>query len=266
MILKDFVTQAVKNIDFIITAQFLAFITKSDTFQFQTGNCIMAFNIELYERTVIFVQRIRPERGFESFSKYAETSSLLQNNIIDFSALEDADFGPIQDEMQRSVALPKINLKIVGNLEKLIIYMDDPNKTDKYLYEISKKFSEILVKEDIAAIGINFNGIIETTQADSIIKEKVLSKCPEIFRDADTASFKAMHNDGEAKLTISLDSGSINKKSEKREGILIACNYHREIKNQNLMKKKMNEFQDSLEQVKIKFENHKKKIENFLNG
>ena len=224
----------------------------------------MANKVTLYERTIIFVQRTR-KRPFESFAKYADTSSLLKDGIIEFSDLEDVEFGEVLDDIQKSMILPKLNVQITGHLEKLIISVNDVTKTDKHFYAIVKKFSDILVKEDIAGVGVNFNGLVETDAADELIKEKIIKQCPSILNDADLATFKMTYNDNKALFNVTLDSGTLEIKNEgEKKGIFVLCNYHREIRSQNLMKQKMNEFQDSLEQVKLRFEEYSKKVEDFL--
>ena len=229
----------------------------------------MPLNMEIYERTIVFVQRAIPQ-GFESFAKYAELELLLKKGIFDYKDFENVDFGEDQGPMQKSISFSDKNIKIVGQIDRLIISMLDPNDSDKYFYEVSNKFSDSLVKENISAIGVNFNGIIETKKADEIIKDKIINESPTIMNDADSASFKLVYKDldNKALSIIGIDAGGIRSASskEKKEGILISYNYHRDIKTQQLMKDSMNKFQDSLEKVKVKFEEYKTKLEGFLNG
>lgn len=226
----------------------------------------MAYTINTYERTIVFVQRMRTE-GIESFTKYADLNHIVKNKIlpnIDFSNIDFAGDAPIS----QSIIFPNMNVRVMGSIDRLVISMEDAKGSDKYFYEAAKNYSDALVKENISAIGVNFNGIIETKNAAEIIKEKILNKCsPEILSSADSASFKLVHNDNNKKayFTIGIDAGAITSSGTKKEGLLISCNYHREIKTQQLMKQKMDEFQESLEQVKLKFEEHKKKLEGFLN-
>jgi hypothetical protein len=228
----------------------------------------MPHTIDLYERTIVFVQRFKSE-GIESFAKYADLDQIVKNQILPDIDLNSIDFGDDQGPVSKSIIFPNMNIKVLGHIDRLIISMEDAGGSDKYFYEASKNYSDALVKENISAIGVNFNGIVETKNADGIIKDKILNQCsPSILNNADTASFKLVHkdNDNKAFFTISLDAGAVKSSKGKKEGILISCNYHREIKTQQLMKAKMDEFQDSLEQVKVKFEEHKKNIEGFLNG
>jgi len=231
----------------------------------------MTHNIEVYERTIVFVQRMRDGR-IESFSKYADLTQILKDKIISSNDIDfnQIDYGNDQDPaMYKSISFPNLNIKIAGHIDRVIISMEDITETDKYFYEVSKNLSNILVREDISAIGINHNGVMTTKKADEIIKSKILDKCPDILKGADTASFKLVYKDENKKaiFIINIDSGAIkSSNSKEKEGILVSCNYHREIKTQQLMKTKMDEFQDSLESVKLKFEEYKKNIESHLNG
>ncbi len=227
----------------------------------------MPLTLDTYERTIVFVQRMMPE-GVESFAKFAEMEQLLKRKIVEYKDFENVDFGEDQSPMQKSISFPNKNIKIVGQIDRLIISMLDTSETDKYFYEISKQFSDNLVKENISAIGVNFNGIIETKKADETIKEKIINQSPSIISGADSASFKLVYKDADnkAQSIISLDTGAVKSANSRKEGIIFSYNYHRDIKTQQLMKAKMDEFQDSLEQVKVKFDDYKQKLEGFLNG
>jgi len=228
----------------------------------------MPYKISLYERTIVFAQRIK-QGGNESFIKYADLNEIIKNKIlpdIDFNKIK---FGNDVVPITKSIIIPDMNIRILGQLGHLMISMEDVGGSDKGFYEASKNYSEALVKENISAIGVNFNGIIEAKKADEIIKNKLLDKSAiSILSNADSGAFKLSYKDSENKaiFIISIDAGTVAKSpSLTKEGILVSCNYHREIKTQQLMKQGMDEFQNSLEQVKVKFEEHKKNIEDFLN-
>lgn len=229
----------------------------------------MSLSIELFERTVVFVNRVLPNRSINSLlSKYADLGQIAKHKIIHNLDLDNVEIDDNSSSIVQSIAFKDHNVRITGQPDRLIIGLLDFTKTDKDFYKISKRYSDILIKEDISAIGVNFNGIMEIKNASTVIKEKILKKCsPNILNEADTASFKLVHEDKDKKamFTVSIEVGEIEKGDVIKKGILFFCNYHREIDNQTLMKSKMDEFQDTLEEVKLQFDSHKKQIEDFFN-
>ena len=56
--------------------------------------------INLYERTIVFVLRMKPE-GIERFSKYADLDHIVQNKI-----LPDIDFEDDHTPVSKSIIFP----------------------------------------------------------------------------------------------------------------------------------------------------------------
>lgn len=222
---------------------------------------------ELFERTIVFVQRIKSGQELKLYSDFATTEYIGKKHILSNVDIGEIEFGDEQFP-NKSLSVPKLNIRITGYPDRLTIFMIDPREEDKHFYEVASKYSEKLVDEDISGIGVNSNFFIPCENPRLLIKTKILDNSPSIFSDLFTAGFRMVYKEGaeNCALHVNIDDGAfkIEEQSE-NDGIIVMFNYHREISTRNIVKRQLMEFREDLHDVQPKILEKINKLMGFFN-
>jgi hypothetical protein len=140
-------------------------------------------HIELYERSVVFVQRIAKDTPFVGMERYVDLNNIVKQKIIKGVDFDNTQF--VSEGLPRVIVFSNLNTRLIGHPDKIVLSLEDLNAGDGQFFNVVKDMSQFLSKEvDISAVGINYNCIIKTENADDIIKKKIVSHFPPIFQDA----------------------------------------------------------------------------------
>ncbi len=103
--------------------------------------------------------------------------------------------------------------------------------------ELAFKYVKTLPYVQYQAIGINFNGFIESPDADRIIIEKFIKtgSCDYKSNHLDSLGLRLIYKLSDARLRLACDSGKVAKQENEKEqqGILLSANYHADINGDN---------------------------------
>ncbi|HBH26625.1 MAG TPA: hypothetical protein DDX54_04410 [Rhodospirillaceae bacterium] len=222
-------------------------------------------HIELYERSVVFVQRIAKDTPFVGMERYVDLNNIVKQKIIKGVDFDNTQF--VSEGLPRVIVFSNLNTRLIGHPDKIVLSLEDLNAGDGQFFNVVKDMSQFLSKEvDISAVGINYNCIIKTENADDIIKKKIVSHFPPIFQDAYGGSIAPVYKEDDMLINVTINKGGIERKGVgTTNGILILLNYHRDIDSQNLIVTQISKFQESLERVQEEFSASKKKMEGYFN-
>lgn len=225
--------------------------------------------METFGENIVFVKKISTGIIYEQkdfLSQYADLNYLIQNKIltsIDANNIEIHRKEIIIEEL----SFKKENISISGEPNRLTFKKKDSTKSAS-ISDFIKPFLSHLANENISAIGVNFEAIIEEAKADAIFQEKILKKSQiPLISTAEKGAFKIVHSHNNEKysLKISIDIGTGGYIQEKitKNGFLISFNFHHEISDLSIFEE--NNFLNIIQEVKNLLNDYKLKIESIFN-
>ena len=139
-------------------------------------------------------------------------------------------------------ALVKYKNGIVFNVEESKFQVTDNQLPDKVsntkINELAFKYVEKLPHVNYTAVGVNFQGFIESDDAEKILKKRFLSTDSNHFKqyEPDSIGLRFNYHLNGVRLNLSFDSGSVKKIDDRDglgKGIIVNANYHSDLVGKN---------------------------------
>ncbi len=166
--------------------------------------------------------------------------TILHPSFLDFEGIVPSDWETVEAVCTPVFAVVKYKNGIVFNVvENKFQVTDNKIKDDFRKSEVSDlacKYAEKLPHVHYTAVGVNFNGFIESAEAKSIVMEQFLKPNAADFNgiSPETLGLRVVYKLPDARLVLSLDGGKANVGTEKeRSGILVNANYHMDLPDTN---------------------------------